>query len=219
MSVKILIAVAFLLVAMVSIPLHECAHGYAALLSGDRTAKDRGRLTLNPVAHFDPVGIVMMLLVGFGWAKPVPVNSRNFTNYKKGMFFVSIAGVAANAAVAGLCLLLLYLSAPLFAASYTSYGAYLAVIFYQTVLILGVRLNLMLAMFNLLPIYPLDGFNLINTFLPAGNAYQRFMVKYGNFVLLGIIAVGVIGNILNFDYLNIFTMWNKVIGMLLDLVL
>lgn len=217
--VKLIVALSYLFVAMFSITLHECAHGYAALLSGDRTAKDRGRLTLNPVEHFNLFGLLMMFAVGFGWAKPVPVNSSNFTNYKKGMIFVSVAGVATNAAIAGISLLLLYLSAPLFAVSYTSYAVTVVVIIYQSILILGVRLNLMLAMFNLLPIYPLDGFNLVNTFLPAGNGYQRFMVKYGMFVLIGIIAIGSIGTALGLNYLNIFTMWNNVIQKLLLLVI
>ena len=109
---KLILALAFLIVAAFSIVIHEFAHAWVAKLNGDLTAKARGRLTLNPVAHFDPVGVLMMLLVGFGWARPVPINPNNFTNYKRGMFTVSIAGVTANLIAAGLMLLILYLAAP-----------------------------------------------------------------------------------------------------------
>ena len=100
---------AIVIVGAFAIMLHEVAHGYAAYLNGDFTAKYAGRLTLNPLKHFDILGTIMMLIVGFGWAKPVPIDSRNFTNYRKGMLMTSLAGVTMNlilavVALIGLCI-------------------------------------------------------------------------------------------------------------------
>ena len=93
---KILLISAFLISVFFAIVLHECAHGFAAYKMGDPTAKIRGRLTLNPVAHFEPIGLVMFLMVGFGFARPVPVDPRNFRNLRKGMLVTSFAGVFVN---------------------------------------------------------------------------------------------------------------------------
>src|SRR5690554_5060224 len=95
-------ALAIILAATTAIVFHEVSHGYIAMKNGDYTAKSRGRLTLNPVAHFDLVGLLMILLVGFGWAKPVPIDPRNFNNYKKGMIMVSLSGVTTNILIGGL---------------------------------------------------------------------------------------------------------------------
>lgn len=211
MSEKLIVALASIIAIVFSIVMHEVSHGYVAKLNGDLTAKSAGRLTLNPVVHFDLMGIVMMMLVGFGWAKPVPVNPLNFKNRKVGMITVTLSGVVTNLLLAGLSLLLLYLLAPvLFAASASSslivlrtLGLYL--------LIYMVTINFMLAMFNLLPIYPLDGFNLINTFLPRGNPFTAFMVRYGFFVLIGLILIGQIGDMLGAPYLNIFSSFYNLI--------
>lgn len=223
-SDKIIIALAFVLVAVFSIVIHEVAHGYVAKLNGDLTAKLRGRLTLNPQAHLDIIGIAMMLLVGFGWAKPVPINPNNFTKYKRGMLTVSIAGITANLIIAGVCLLLYFLLYPLILQwIYSSLGGGNALVsvlaeFLYAILILGIRLNFMLAFFNLLPIYPLDGYNIINTLLPHNNGYQRFMIRYGSFILIGLIIIGNIGNIFGIQWLNIFSLFGNLITELIEVI-
>ncbi|MBR2350154.1 MAG: site-2 protease family protein [Clostridia bacterium] len=223
-SDKIIIALAFVLVAVFSIVIHEVAHGYVAKLNGDLTAKLRGRLTLNPQAHLDIIGIAMMLLVGFGWAKPVPINPNNFTKYKRGMLTVSIAGITANLIIAGVCLLLYFLLYPLILQwIYSSLGGGNALVsvlaeFLYAILILGIRLNFMLAFFNLLPIYPLDGYNIINTLLPHNNGYQRFMIRYGSFILIGLIIIGNIGNVFGIQWLNIFSLFGNLITELIEVI-
>ncbi len=221
-SDKIIVALAFVLVATFSIVVHEVAHGFVAKLNGDLTAKERGRLTLNPVAHLDPIGVAMMLLVGFGWAKPVPINPNNFTKRKRGIFTVSIAGVCSNLIIAGVCLLLYFLLYPVIVKTMYASGtnAIVSVLlnFVYSLLILGVQLNFMLALFNLLPIYPLDGFNVVNSFLPYGNGYQKFMVKYGSFVLIGLIVIGNVGNIFGIKWLNIFSLFGDLISTMIDKV-
>lgn len=221
-SDKLIVALAFILVAGFSIVVHEVAHGFVAKLNGDLTAKSHGRLTLNPVAHLDPIGVAMMLLVGFGWAKPVPVNPNNFTNRKRGIFTVSIAGICANVIIAGICLLLYFLLYPVIIRTMYAVGtsAVVSVLlnFVYSLLVLGVQINLMLAFFNILPIYPLDGFNMINTFLPYGNPFQKFMVRYGSFVLIGLILIGNIGNLVGINWLNIFGLFGDLISMLMNKV-
>ncbi len=222
-SDKLVIALAFILVALFSIIAHEVAHGYVAKINGDLTAKERGRLTLNPSAHLDPIGIIMMLLVGFGWAKPVPINTSNFTNRKRGIFTVSIAGICTNLVIAGFNLLLLFLLYPVFIKAIISAPAGLAgsivlvlVTFAEALIVLSIQMNFMLAFFNILPIYPLDGFNAINSFLPVGNGFQRFMIKYGIFILIGLILIGNIGSILNLEWLNVFSLFGNLIVELIE---
>lgn len=210
---KIVLALAFIIVAAFSIVIHEFAHAGVAKLNGDLTAKERGRLTLNPVAHFDPVGVLMMLLVGFGWARPVPINPNNFTNYKRGMFTVSVAGVCANLIAAGLMLLILYLAAPVLIFNLSAVASLqLLQNFVIDILVIGIQINFMLALFNLLPIFPLDGFNIVNTFLPRGNPYETFMVRYGVFCLLALIIIGNVADMFGFRYLDIFGMFGDLIS-------
>lgn len=216
-------ALAFVLAALSAIVIHENMHGFVAHLNGDDTAKNSGRLTLNPFAHFDWIGLLMFLFIGFGWAKPVPINPNNFKNRKLGMVLVSVAGVAANFVMAGLGLLLLFIFAPMIfkamIASGTSSVAYILLYFVYALITYSTMINFMLGFFNLLPIYPLDGYNLLNSFLPEGNLYQMFMRKYGTFVLLGLIVIGQIGSMLNFDYINIFALFNNLIQRLIDTVI
>ena len=219
---KLIVALAFVLVATFSIVIHEVAHGFVAKLNGDFTAKDRGRLTLNPLAHLEPIGVAMMLLVGFGWAKPVPINPNNFTNRKRGILTVSLAGVSANLIVAGFCLLLYFLLYPVIIKTMYAVGssAVVSVLmnFIYSLLILGIQLNFMLAFFNILPIYPLDGFNVINSFLPYGNGYQKVMVRYGSFMLIGLILIGNVGNAFGIRWLNIFSLFGDLISQMIDKV-
>lgn len=181
----------FILIAPVllfSMVAHEYAHGYAALKNGDSTAYQLGRLTWNPIKHIDPFMTIilptMTFLLGgviFGGAKPVPVNPRNFRNYKKGDIIVSLAGVTTNVVIAILCVplfILVYFIGR--AAPALSSGAAIL----QLMLTYGILLNLILAAFNLIPIPPLDGSHVMKYLLPPawGLAYQRFG-RYGLLVL------------------------------------
>jgi len=138
---------------LIAITVHEFAHARMAYYFGDSTAKIQGRMNLNPINHLDPIGTIMILLVGFGWAKPVPINPYNFNHYRKGLRWVSFAGPMVNFALGFLSLLLLNLLV----------GAGLqSGLFLQFVVVL-MQLNILLAIFNLIPIPPLAGsHNLFN---------------------------------------------------------
>jgi Zn-dependent protease len=167
-----------LVVLFFSVIIHEVAHGYIALLNGDPTAKLSGRLTLNPVPHIDPVGTILvpaiMLLSGsgilFGWAKPVPVNPRNFRNYMTGELSVSAAGPLSNFVLA-------FVFAQLFPWAGSNQGfAYLC--------ILGVRINLILMLFNLIPIPPLDGSHVVKPLLPRSLQQLYAQLEPVGFILI-----------------------------------
>ena len=175
-------------VIMFALSLHETAHGYAAYKCGDMTAYHMGRLTLNPLRHLDPVGFLGMLVFGFGWAKPVPINTRNFTNPKRGMAISAAAGPLSN-------LLLGLISAALYGV-FAALGAYLsyrsgssflttAVGWTAVICELSAYLNLVFAVFNLLPIPPFDGSRLAFAFLPP-RAYFG-MMKYERQIMFGIL--------------------------------
>ena len=175
----------YVVVLIMSVVVHEVAHGYTAYLLGDNTARNSGRLTLNPLKHLDPFGSVVLPLLlvlmnaGFviGWAKPVPYNPENLRNEKKGTFLVSIAGVLANLMLA-LVFGLLIRFAPMFL------DVSLLTQFYKITSII-VLLNLVLVLFNLIPIPPLDGSKILFSFLPVKYRHiENFLEKWGMFVLL-----------------------------------
>ncbi len=179
-------------VLIFSVVLHEVAHGYAARAQGDPTAAMLGRLTLNPIPHLDPIGSLLvpgiLALTGapvLGWARPVPVNSRNFRNYKRGDIIVSLAGVAVNLLLAIVCALLLAMLSWLVVAA----PGYLAT--WQVIgmmLHYGVLINLVLLVFNLLPIPPLDGSHVFYHLLPPRlGAQYRALSPYGMFILFGLL--------------------------------
>lgn len=177
----------FFLVAaalVVSIVLHEIAHGYVAHLNGDDTAKRMGRLSLNPKKHFDALGLIMLVCVGFGYAKPVPINPNNFRSYRKGCILVSIAGVVTNILLAffsaGLYVLCCYLTVSLSAVAF----GFIASFFYYLS-----WFNTVLCFFNILPFFPLDGFNLIDALCKRENKFTRFMRNYGQYVLIALVLV------------------------------
>lgn len=215
----IICILAVALAAMTAIVTHEYFHGYAAYKCGDHTAKAAGRLTLNPVAHFDLFGLAMIVLVGFGWAKPVPIDPRNFKNYKKGMILVSVSGVTANLIMCGIGLLLLFILGPvIFYSQAASIAAQAGRMLLYYFLNFFIRINFMLAFFNLMPIYPLDGFRLLDCFLPHGNAFSRFMYKNGNMVLIGLIVISMVFRNFGLYYLDVFSWGNYLITKLIGLV-
>ena len=188
----------FILIAPVllfSMVAHEYAHGYAALKNGDATAYQLGRLTWNPAKHIDPfMTIILPLLLFianapiFGGAKPVPVNPRNFRNFKRGDIIVSLAGVVTNLVIAVLCVPLIMLVHAVGSRSDTLAGP--ASIF-QLMLIFGIQLNVALAAFNLIPIPPLDGSHVMKYLLPPAWSlgYQR-LSRYGLIIIFLLISFG-----------------------------
>jgi Zn-dependent protease len=171
---------------------HEFAHALAADSLGDRTARYQGRLTLNPLAHVDAVGLVMLFLAGFGWARPVPVNPFNFRGDKKrGLLLVSLAGPAANLALAVLGAVVLGV--------FLGLGGGLALTPAARDVLLGIiRINAVLAVFNLLPVPPLDGSKILAGILPGRQEWLYTLENYGVLILLVLLFTGVIGRILGF---------------------
>ena len=175
----VIICLAFILVVVISFTLHEFAHAYAAYKCGDNTPKAMGRLTINPIKHIDPLGFICCILFGIGWAKPVPINPLKFRNYKKGLFITSIAGITVN-------YILAFISYPLFLVFNNLYVSTLnnALNFLAYFFLFMYSINIMLFVFNLLPIYPLDGFNMISALTKYDNKFIDFMRKYGSIILL-----------------------------------
>ncbi len=177
-----------------AVTIHEVAHGWVADKLGDPTARAMGRLTLNPIKHLDPVGtLVFFLTQTIGWARPVPVNPLNFKNPKRDMIWVSVAGPASNVAVAALC------------AIFVKHGVRPLSVFLPDLvltplvlmLIISVQLNIGLAIFNLIPIPPLDGSKVLAGLLPARlfSMYHEFE-RWGFILLLLLVFTGVTGRII-----------------------
>ena len=174
----------FALSAMIAIVVHEVAHGFIALKNGDNTAKCAGRLTLDPTKHFDVTGVLLFALVGIGWAKPVPINPNNFKKPRLGMFTVAIAGVVANFILAAISFVLFCLLANVVENEIIN-----MIITYF--LLFMVLINTCLIAFNILPIFPLDGFRVFEAFSKPENKYRLFMYKYGAWILLGLFVADV----------------------------
>ncbi len=178
----------FLIVAVcISLVMHELAHGYVAKWNGDFTAKNMGRLTVNPIKHFDLVGFIMMMTVGFGYAKPVPVNPYNFKHYRKGLFTVAIAGICMNLILAFFSALLLDL---MFLGLLETGGE--AFWYFMQFFSISVQINIAFAFFNLLPIFPLDGFRIVEVFTKRNNRFCRFMRENGQYILWGLVGLSFI---------------------------
>ena len=181
---------AFILIAvplLYAIIFHELAHGYVAYQMGDPTAKNRGRLSLNPLKHLDPLGTLMLFLVGFGWAKPVPVNFSYIQNYRKGMILVSSAGIIMN-------MLLAFLALFLFSLLDLPQSSLIAL-----VLLVFAKINIILAAFNLIPIPPLDGSKILLGFAPPGlQAMLLHLERFGFFIVIGLLYFGVLDPVIDF---------------------
>lgn len=176
--------IASIVIVFTALPIHEVAHGYIANKLGDPTAKNLGRLNLNPLAHFDPIGTTALVLFGFGWAKSVPVNPYYFKNRKNGMAITAFAGPAANILLAAVCLAIQKLIQ-----NFVPYSQFTMIL--MQVIGIMVSINIMLAAFNLIPIPPLDGSKIIGIFLPM-HIYARFenwFARYQQYFLYGMMFV------------------------------
>lgn len=175
---------------MLALTFHEVAHGYVAYLMGDNTARYSGRLSLNPLDHLDPIGTLCLLIFHFGWAKPVPVNSYNFRNQKKGIILVSLAGPMANFLVALVSTVIYKLSGRFLIAG--EIGQFLGLVFFYSA-----TLNIGLMVFNLLPIPPLDGSKILYEFLPPKARYYFYSIeRYSSLILLVLIYTRVLDPVL-----------------------
>lgn len=198
---KFIEILANLLAAVAIICIHEFAHAFTAYKCGDSTAKYAGRMTLNPVKHFDLLGMLMFGLAGFGWSKPVPINPNNFKRYKLGTFLTSAAGILAN-------LLFAFLMYPLFQLivlyvfpyiSGKNLGWFLICLFSSLY-----AMSLNFAAFNLLPLYPLDGFRIVEAFNKKRGKVFRFLRNYGYYILLALILINLAAKYIDvFAYIDL----------------
>ena len=178
-----------------SVIAHEVSHGSVAYLFGDDTAYRYGRLTLNPVSHIDPIGTLMLLLVGFGWAKPVPVNYGNLRYRRLGLFCVSLAGCFANILIAVVGVFMLqfdfFSTSPVFA----------------PILNILVRINIILGGFNLIPIPPLDGSKILMSILPdEWQSNFAWLESYGFYILIILLFTGLLNPVIQFMQDSIYTL-------------
>ena len=178
-------------VILFALTVHEFCHAWVASLLGDDTAERQGRLTLNPIAHLDPLGTILMFVAGFGWAKPVPVNPVNFKDPRKGMLLVAVAGPASNLVMAIAAGFLLRFTIPNLTGVELNSTFSSAIAVSLVMIILTLQFGIALAVFNMIPIPPLDGSRVLYGILPQKQAYaySRFE-PYGMLILFGLFIFG-----------------------------
>lgn len=196
-------------VLLLSLSIHEYSHGYVSYLLGDPTPKQNGRLTLNPIAHLDLVGSLVLLITRrIGWAKPVPINPRHYKNPRKGLMIVGIAGPGSNLVMAGIFAIIF--RTVMFFASANSVGAIASQVsntqyVILRFLLLAVIVNLSLGFFNLLPIPPLDGSNILRGLIPRN--YDKYLDKLqgpiGMVILLILAYTGILWGMIS-PFVNFF---------------
>ena len=183
-------------VLLFSLSAHEYGHGFAAYTQGDGYAKMMGRLSLNPFKHLDPWGTLSMLLFGFGWAKPVPIVPTSFKNGRKSMIIVSLAGITVNLILAIIALFLWYFFRYLILANVAWFVSTTAGILVSSILLnvlsYTVQINIALAVFNLVPIPPLDGYKFFKEIFIGKISYNFFLnfERYSTFILIGFLLIG-----------------------------
>lgn len=188
---EVLLQLLILIITFVfSLSLRCWAQAFSAYKMGDATAKLSGRLTLNPFKHFDLIGFLFFIIVGVGWSKNVPINPTNFKDYRKGIRWVALSGILANF-ILGLVAMFVYLILFKTVGCTNEYMNYVYICL-STIM----QLNGCLVMFNLLPIYPLDGFNFVSTYLTGQNRYVQFNIKYGIKILYFILIFSLCCNFL-----------------------
>lgn len=201
------------LVLFTAVPVHECAHAWAAEKMGDDTGRKQGRITLNPFAHLTLWGSLMMILVGFGWGRPVSVDPRNFKDPKKGMVLTSLAGPASNFIMAFLAMIVYKVLVFLSINDESTIMINIAIVFKLVAFI-----NISLAVFNFLPIPPLDGSKIFNSILPEKLYFS--IMKYEHFIFIGLIILlysGLLDTPLEFlrqkvyELMDILTRWVDII--------
>ncbi len=183
----------FIIAMLLALSLHEMAHGLVAYWLGDPTAKYEGRLTLNPLAHLDPIGTLLFLTIGFGWGKPVPVNPRYFKKHKRDTALVSIAGPVSNLLLAFLFGFILWILLTVAGAEAININPFLR--FLVEICSASISLNIGLMAFNLLPIAPLDGSKILQAFIPLKyeDQYEQFMRNGPYILLVLLIAQRIVG--------------------------
>ena len=185
-----IIALAFIAGLVLGITIHEASHAFVAYRLGDPTAKLAGRLTLNPASHLDLIGTLALLIVGIGWGKPTPFDPFNLRNIKRDSALISVAGAVSNFVLA------IILALPYLIAYFTGNLSLTINAVYQVISII-IWLNLILGVFNLIPVHPLDGFKVLAGLLPRDWYYDFIQTeRYGIFILLFLLITGAIGKIL-----------------------
>ena len=200
-------------IILLVISVHETAHGYVASKLGDPTAKSLGRLTLNPLKHIDPIGFICMILCGFGWAKPVPINTRYFKKPRRDMALTGAAGPVSNLLMAVVFTLLYRLAFGILSGiPFSDIRTYTIALYFLKFLNTGVVLNVAFAVFNLLPIPPFDGSRVFYSFLPP--KFYFGVMKYEQYISLGLmflLILGVLDPILSFFTDNIVSLLFRLI--------
>lgn len=192
---------------LLSLILHEVAHGYVAMKCGDRTAYMFGRITLNPAKHLDPIGTLCMLFLGVGWAKAVPVNPRNFRHYRRDMILVSLAGIATN-----FILFIVSLTANLLLLKYRPYSDSVFVQYLRMFLSYLTSMNIGLAIFNLIPVPPLDGYRVLDQLVLKGRfALDRNAENTIRIVFLVVCMSGVLDSLLSTVINSVYSFFSGIL--------